>query len=300
MMRRGGIPFSWTTRRMSRHKTTILLAIVLAETLCLVSVYYRLLNTTGHTSPVSKVVTAGSVAQLALPSVAPRVVYSCPNGTFSKNISDPLIFIGGIPSSGTTLMRVMMDAHPDIRCGEETRIVPRLLFMRSRMLDSKVEAERLVEAGITESLVDSAFKKMIETFIVGHGKPAQYLCNKDPLALRSMEVLRRMFPSAKFILMIRDGRATTNSIIKRGVTISGVDITSADKVMTFWQDALGSMLRMCKNLGESCLEVYYEQLVLDPKEEMRQVLDFLSIPWHDNVLQHHKLVRNASEISISK
>ena len=28
---------------------------------------------------------------------------------------------------GTTLMRAMLDAHHDVRCGEETRVVPRLL-----------------------------------------------------------------------------------------------------------------------------------------------------------------------------
>ena len=27
----------------------------------------------------------------------------------------PLIFIGGVPRSGTTLMRAMLDAHPDVR-----------------------------------------------------------------------------------------------------------------------------------------------------------------------------------------
>ena len=39
----------------------------------------------------------------------------------NQNTSLPIVFIGGSPRSGTTLMRVMLDAHPSVRCGEETR-----------------------------------------------------------------------------------------------------------------------------------------------------------------------------------
>ena len=39
--------------------------------------------------------------------------------SYDRNI--PILFIGGMPRSGTTLMRSMMDAHPKMRCGEGTR-----------------------------------------------------------------------------------------------------------------------------------------------------------------------------------
>ncbi|GBO33444.1 Protein-tyrosine sulfotransferase [Araneus ventricosus] len=61
----------------------------------------------------------------------------------------PLVFIGGMPRSGTTLLRVLLDAHPDIRCGEETRVIPRLLGLKSQWLKSPLESRRLKEAGIT-------------------------------------------------------------------------------------------------------------------------------------------------------
>jgi protein-tyrosine sulfotransferase len=34
---------------------------------------------------------------------------------YPYNREVPLIFIGGVPRSGTTLMRAMLDAHPDVR-----------------------------------------------------------------------------------------------------------------------------------------------------------------------------------------
>lgn len=61
----------------------------------------------------------------------------------------PIIFIGGMPRSGTTLLRVMLDAHPDIRCGEETRVIPRLLSLKQQWLKSPIESKRLQEAGVT-------------------------------------------------------------------------------------------------------------------------------------------------------
>lgn len=53
--------------------------------------------------------------------------------------------------------------------------------------------------------------------IVGHGEPAPRLCNKDPFALKSLSYLARIFPKAKFVLMLRDGRAAVHSMISRKV-----------------------------------------------------------------------------------
>ena len=54
----------------------------------------------------------------------------------------PVIFIGGMPRSGTTLMRAILDSHPHVRCGEETRVIPRVLSMRVAWKKSTLEWNR--------------------------------------------------------------------------------------------------------------------------------------------------------------
>lgn len=73
----------------------------------------------------------------------------------------PLIFIGGMPRSGTTLMRAMLDAHPDVRCGEETRVIPRLLGLKTQWQKSEKESKRLQEAGLNNNVLSSAVAAFI-------------------------------------------------------------------------------------------------------------------------------------------
>lgn len=131
----------------------------------------------------------------------------------------PLIFIGGVPRSGTTLMRAMLDAHPDVRCGQETRVVPRILQMRQHWMRSQKESMRLEQAGVSKAVLDNAIAAFCLEVIVRHGDTAPRLCNKDPLVLKMGTYVQELFPNAKFLFMVRDGRATVHSIITRKVSL---------------------------------------------------------------------------------
>ena len=228
------------------------------------------------------------------------VKYVVTNSTDYLPAERPYIFVGGVPRSGTTLTRVLLDSHPDIRCGEETRIIPRILQMRERWKKSDKEGRRLVEAGLDDDVLTVIIRNFVSDVIELHGPPAKFLCNKDPLTLGSMVELEKMFPRAKFVLLIRDGRAVAHSIVSHNVTITGVDYRSHVSAALFWNRVTEKMWKLCGDAGPNkCLPVFYEKLVVNPRQEMEKLLAFLNIPWHDNVLRHQELVAS-NAVSLSK
>lgn len=218
---------------------------------------------------------------------------------YSRNMS--IVYIGGMPRSGTTLLRVMLDSHPSIRCGGETRVIPRMLNLRNSWVKAPIESKRLLEAGITQEVLDRAVGEFMLEIIARHGRPAERLCNKDPFTLKSAVYIKSLFPNAQFLYMIRDGRAVAHSIVSRKVTISGFDITDYRQCLKKWNSATSSMYEQCKTLGPKvCLPVYYEQLVLHPEQVLRGILQFLKLPWNQTVLHHEKYVNQPDGIELSK
>lgn len=90
-------------------------------------------------------------------------------------------------------MRAMLDAHPDIRCGEETRVIPRMLALRQTWGRHSIEGRELEDEGMSQETLDAATTAFILQIIARHGEPAPLLCNKDPFTLKSAVYLSHIF-----------------------------------------------------------------------------------------------------------
>ncbi|CAF2026993.1 unnamed protein product [Rotaria magnacalcarata] len=211
----------------------------------------------------------------------------------------PIIFIGGMPRSGTTLMRAIIDSHPQVRCGEETRVIPRILSMRTSWEKSTIEWNRLLAGGMTEQILDSAVRSFVYEILFYHSQSADILCDKDPFVLKYASYISSIFPRSKFILVVRDARAVIHSVMTRKVTITGFSLTDYRQNLKLWDKGFAVMYDQCKEVGKDrCLMVYYEQLVLQPKQTIENIIQFLNITWVDDVLHHEEFI--GKKISLSK
>ena len=216
---------------------------------------------------------------------------------YSEKIAkSPIIFIGGYPRSGTTLIRAILDVHPAVSCGPETIILPPLLkFIKTQRMNRKFIKD-FAQAGFNISLIETSTALFIYEIMEGHLRRAKHLCAKDPDILYYMDYLHKVFPSAKFIYMIRDGRACAYSSL---VQIKEPKLYRY--FMKYFRTWIGGNMifnNLCEKVGDKvCKRVRYENLVSKPKETLMDLVEFLNLTWTDDFLKYNEFVGDKVVVS---
>jgi hypothetical protein len=207
------------------------------------------------------------------------------------------IFVGGAGRSGTTLMRILLDAHRRICCGPEMKVLPQIAALHRAM--SAMEA---LTEGYGNSAADIAgfFRQFAESFAEkfrrASGKPRW--AEKSPHNAAVMAGLGTIFPDARFIHLIRDGRDVVCSL----VTMNWIDPVTGQKAeyvknirnaARYWNEIVRFARQEAAQpvVAGRAIEVRYEALVADTEGVMRQVLDFLGESWDPAILEAHKKSR---------
>ena len=215
----------------------------------------------------------------------------------AKMLNSPLIFIGGYPRSGTTLMRAILDVHPSVSCGPETKIIPPLLSMIKKYKTGTFMNE-FNKLGYKNVSIDSATALFIYHIMENHIRTAERLCAKDPDILYYMEYLHRLFPKAKFVYMVRDGKAAAFSLMSKLEKYKTP--SNYVKYLNTWNTCNSNFYRQCINVGaENCMMVRYESLVMFPKQTMVNVTRFLGLSWTEDFLKHDEFIRS-KKVAVSE
>ena len=81
-----------------------------------------------------------------------------------------IIFVGGVPRSGTTLLRAILDTDPKIKCGLETRVIPDFLDILENFLNRKINYFK-------KEIIDKAAIDFILNFNSARIIRSERLCN---------------------------------------------------------------------------------------------------------------------------
>ena len=213
------------------------------------------------------------------------------------------VFVGS-GRSGTTLLRTIFDGHPDLAVANEPQFMGTVARQRGRLESEGFDANSFLEIvlnnsnyrrlDLDQSMVESAVadagpsnaadgvRVVLGVFAEREEKPLYG--DKTPGYVVQIPELASMFPEARFVHLIRDGRNVALSYIERPWGPATVG-----EAAMYWRSRVGRGRVAGKELGSNrYLEATYEDLVSDPEVLVRRICEFLDLAFDPGMLQYRK------------
>jgi hypothetical protein len=195
-------------------------------------------------------------------------------------------FVVGCQRSGTTLLRFMLDCHPKLAVPRESHFLVTCAPGRFERWDASRSLERILGHPLFWSDGDRA---RIEA-VVADERPSDYVTllravfasyaeadgkvrwgDKTPGHVAHMNRLAKLFPDARFIHLIRDGRDVSASIVERPW-----GPPNPSSAAFWWRRKVAQGRDFGRRLGPGrYLEVHYEDLVERTEETLRRICRFI-------------------------
>ncbi|HUC57192.1 MAG TPA: sulfotransferase [Streptosporangiaceae bacterium] len=204
--------------------------------------------------------------------------------------ADP-VFVLCTARSGSTLVRFMLDAHPDLACPPEIRLpwlCRQLAGAWSVLEDAPADAgdpEKPVT--YSDAVVNGlrvSLNPMIGSYLSRRGK--KRFCDKSLGGAAHADLLLQVWPGSKFICLYRHPMDVIASGLEAspwGLTSYGFENYASGSSNTvaalarYWADYTEAIAETEEEFGTQCLRVRYEDLVTNPDHETARIFEFLEV-----------------------
>ena len=204
-----------------------------------------------------------------------------------SNFDDP-IFILGLPRSGSTMIEQILSSHSLI---EGTQELPNILTISRdiKLIDQKKGYPNNL-LGLDQSSFDDLGKKYIdETKWARSSTP--YFIDKMPNNFVHIGLIKLILPKAKIIDARRNPMDTCFSCFKQYFAKGQHFTYDLDDIARYYKDYVRLMDYWKKLFPEEIFTINYEQVIDNPNERIRDLLEFCNVKFEDNCINFHKSKR---------
>ena len=225
--------------------------------------------------------------------IAARRTVILPPPAVSDSISKP-IFLIGCPRSGTTLLRVILDSHPNVACPAETFY----LLDLEKFWSSDDAAKGLQEMGYDREHVRRKLRDFAGYFLRGYAQSRgkTRVAEKTPHYVACLDFIEEMFgPEAQYVMLYRHPFDMVMSMVNH-YTIDWHPVVGQyvaqepdrySAYARFWADHVSKMLDFESRHADRCIRVRYEDVVKNTEPTLRRMFDGLNEVWSDEVLTYY-------------
>lgn len=223
---------------------------------------------------------------------------------------NPYLFVVGCPRSGTTLLQRMLDAHPLLAVSNDPHFIPFAPGVRAglnppvtpELVDWLLGYRTFARLGLDEQTLREAaagartYRELVaalyDEFGRQRGKPLAG--EKTPRYVRYLPLLQSLFPNARVVQLIRDGRDVALSTLEwarpdRGPGRFRLWQENPLAVCALsWHWHVTSGRRDGRKLGDLYSEVRYEDVVAEPEPTLAALSAQLELPFAGEMLNFHR------------
>jgi hypothetical protein len=192
------------------------------------------------------------------------------------------IVMGGAPRSGTTLLRTLLDRHPEVCSGPETKLLVPAAFNLAWLSQAYGIPQAELEILRREARSQGAFVDAFATRVRAAAGKARW-AEKTPQNIRHLRWILERFPEALVVHIVRDGRDVVCSMREhpdwRWVDGSWQKVLVPRPLAWYAQRWVEDTAAGMAWRGDGrYVEVRYEDLVADPTAALRSVCERAGIP----------------------
>jgi hypothetical protein len=207
-------------------------------------------------------------------------------------LSDPAspFFILGSHGSGSTLLRLMLDSHERLAVPPETgvmRLVTAHAWVPYWELGGGWQERLGLSAADLDRELGEFYGGLFRRYAEQRGKARWG--EKTPFHVWHIDEIRRVFPAAVFVVIVRHPLGAVASMLRRFDKDIG-------KATAHWMGSTREIVRQATTSDPPLCLLRYEDLARDPEGVMRELLDWLGEPWSPRVLEHHRVQGDAAKV----
>jgi tetratricopeptide (TPR) repeat protein len=204
--------------------------------------------------------------------------------------SKRIIFICGMPRSGTTLLEQVISSHHKVYSLGETDYVHQIT---KNMLSSE-NFDKVQEQ--FSSKKENSFLNQYYKHLSDQKNKKDIFTDKSLLNFKFIGFIKTFLPDSKIIILKRNYEDNLLSIYKNLLPSNELKWSfSEDEIFKFHQIFLEYVEYWKKMLPDSFLEIEYEDLVQNTLDETKKILDYCNLEWDDNCLKYHETNTSAIE-----
>jgi hypothetical protein len=193
----------------------------------------------------------------------------------------PVLFLVGSERSGTTLLRLMLDHHPEIAFEKEFDFVVSKVSDTGAFPRLDAYLEWLATVRGADHAIDRSldYRRLVNDFLrqkqaASGGKP-----RVGATVHRNFDRLRFIWPDARYIHLVRDPRDVSRSVVQKGW--AGNVYQGAE----YWIEAESCWDAVVPRLTRGqMIEIHYEDLVLRTEAVLTEICRFVGVAYSDEML----------------